>query len=232
VSLADVTLFTVADSWLATFPGTSAGVLAMRNVSNPERHASLEQRKEDLQAQLRARYAGATREALGALPAIKAYSTYYKKFKKTYHVALQLESVVLKGKPIPTVNALVEAMFMAELDSLLLTAGHDLDTIDSTVTLGASEGSEKYTLLRGDEQQLKPGDMFMADTLGVISSVIYGPDLRTQITPATRSVLYTVYAPAGVGAEAVRGHLSAIESNVRCVSPDATLILSEVYTAQ
>jgi hypothetical protein len=42
--------------------------------------------------------------------------------KKTYHIALQLEPVVLKGKSLPNVAALVEAMFTAELGDLLLTA--------------------------------------------------------------------------------------------------------------
>jgi hypothetical protein len=34
--------------------------------------------------------------------------------------------VALKGKAIPRQAALVEAMFMAELENLILTAGHDL----------------------------------------------------------------------------------------------------------
>jgi DNA/RNA-binding domain of Phe-tRNA-synthetase-like protein len=138
---------------------------------------------------------------------------------------------VLKGKPIPSVSALVESMFMAELDSLLLTAGHDLDSITGLVSLGASSGSERYTLLRGVEQQLKAGDMYMADALGVISSVIYGPDRRTQITPATRNVLFTVYAPAGIDEQAVGAHLNLIESHVRCVAADSVTTLSEVYVA-
>ena len=60
---------------------------------------------------------------------IQAYAAYYERFNKTYHVQLQLESVALKGKSIPRVSALVEAMFMAELENLLLTAGHDLDVV-------------------------------------------------------------------------------------------------------
>ena len=46
---------------------------------------------------------------------IPAYNACYKGFKKTYHVQLQLESVALKGRSIPRVAALMEAMFMAEL---------------------------------------------------------------------------------------------------------------------
>ena len=50
---------------------------------------------------------------------------------------------------------------------------------------GVSKGTESYTLLRGDEQILKAGDMMISDGMGVVSSIVYGPDQRTQITDAT-----------------------------------------------
>ena len=82
-----------------------------------------------LQAELRAKFAGKDRAAITALETIRAYAAYYKHFDKTYHVQLQLESIVFKGKAIPSVAALVETMFMAEVKNMLLTAGHDLDKL-------------------------------------------------------------------------------------------------------
>jgi DNA/RNA-binding domain of Phe-tRNA-synthetase-like protein len=123
----------------------------------------------------------------------------------------------------------VEAMFMAEVKNMLLTAGHDLDQLQLPVTLNAASGNEQYTLLRGQEQTLKSGDMFMADQVGVISSIIYGPDQRTQINPATRNVLFAVYAPAGIGPEAVQAHLQDIRDYVLVVSPDATVGMLQVF---
>src|SRR5688572_25845260 len=92
-----------------------------------------------------------------------APNTHGKHLKKSYHVGLQLESFVFQGKSLPRVAALVEAMFMAELDDLLLAAGHDLDTLSLPLTLDVAQGTETYTLLRGDEQTLKTGDMFIRD---------------------------------------------------------------------
>ncbi len=68
-------------------------------------------------------------ENAAALPGwgpLPAYASYYRAFDKTYHVLGQLKSVAVKGKAIPSVAALVEAMFIAELHNGLLTAGHDL----------------------------------------------------------------------------------------------------------
>jgi len=39
---------------------------------------------------------------------MSAYEGYYRNFRKTYHVALQLESVIWKGG-IPSVGAIVKA---------------------------------------------------------------------------------------------------------------------------
>ena len=134
-------MFIVSEAWKMAYPGAAVGVLAMHNVVNPESHPALDKRKEELETRLRARFSGHDRAALKALPTIQAYNAYYKRFKKSYHVQLQLESVALKGKSIPRVAALVEAMFVAELKNLLLTAGHDLEAVEMPVRLDVAEGT-------------------------------------------------------------------------------------------
>jgi DNA/RNA-binding domain of Phe-tRNA-synthetase-like protein len=200
----------VTTAWKDTFPEAHVGVLAMREVSNPAQHAELEKHKIELENGLRAQFSGHERSALASHPILQAYSSYYRRFNKTYHVQLQLESITWKRKAIPSVSALVEAMFMAEMKNLLLTAGHDLDVLRLPLTLDVSKGTERYILMRGEEQVLKPDDMFIRDKDDVISSIIYGPDRRTQITADTRNVVFTVYAPAGIDEQAVKEHLQDI----------------------
>ena len=228
----------LSETWKSAYPDASVGVLAMEGVANPAHHAGLEARKTALEGELRARYAGYDRAAFKALPTVQAYNAYYRRFKKSYHVLLQLESVVLKEKPIPSVAALVETMFMAELDHQLLTAGHDLALVHGAPRIDVADGSERYLRLNGKAQQLKPGDMYIADQHpdgpwgGVLSSIIYGPDQRTRITGETTAVLFTVYAPSGIETAAVQQHLEAIQSYVRLVSPQAQTTLLQVYQAK
>lgn len=222
-------LFIPTVAWRAAYPQASAGILAISEVENSSGEPNLEARKNALAEGLREKYGGLERADLRAVPVLKAYADYYKAFKKTYHLLLQLESVAIRGQPLPSVNPLVDVMFMAELDSLLLTAGHDLATVEGPVTLDIARGDETYTRLQGNQVTLKPGDMCMADRKGVISSIIYGPDRRTRIRPETRQVLYTVYAPAGIEAGAVRAHLAALFDLVCQVSPGSKLVELEVY---
>ncbi len=228
-------IFEVHDNWRRAHPGACAGILLLKvleNPASPERLVKLEEARLALEADLREKYGRLTRADLAALPVIQAYNQYYRRFDKSYVVQLQLESVVFKRKSIPSISGLVEAMFMAEIKNQMLTAGHDAVKLSQPVVLDSSAGSEEYTLLRGSPQALKTGDMIMRDREGIISSVIYGPDQRTQITPATRRAMYAVYAPAGVGETAVRAHIADIESYVGLFNPAAEIEFSSVVQAE
>lgn len=222
-------MFEVTSLWKSTYPEALAGVLVMRGVSNPSHHAELESRKAALEQELRAKFGGQDRSTIVSHPVLQAYSDYYRQFQKTYHIQLQLESIVWKGKSIPTVAALVESMFMAEMQDMLLTAGHDLDVLQLPLTLDVATGTERYTLLRREEQSLKPGDMLIRDQNGVISSIVYGPDQRTQISPDTTNVVFTVYAPHGINEQSVSDHLQHIRDNVMIFAPQAKVELLDVY---
>ena len=222
-------MFTVSPAWKAAYPGAAVGVLAIHAVPNPPTCPPLDRRKEELEEELRSRFSGYDRAALKALPVLLAYEAYYKRFNKTYHVQLQLESLLLKGKSIPRVAALVEAMFMAELKNLLLTAGHDLDAIQQPVGVDVAQGHERYQMLNGQEQQLKAGDMAIHDSQGIISSVLYGPDQRTRITALTQRVLFTVYAPPGIEEKLLSEHLHDIQSYVLLIAPAAQVQSMQVY---
>jgi DNA/RNA-binding domain of Phe-tRNA-synthetase-like protein len=72
----------------------------------------------------------------------------------------------------------------------------------------------------------------MRDGAGVISSILYGPDQRTQITPATRNVLFAVYAPEGIEAEVVLAHLWDLQTYVRLIAPEARTEMLQVFSAE
>lgn len=220
-------MLTVSDAWKKFYPDAHVGILVMNGVSNPAAHPDLDREKKQVEEDLRAVFRNEGQ--LKSQDTVKAYQSYYKRFKKTYHVLQQVQSVCFKGKSIPAVAALVEAMFMAELRNMLLTAGHDLDIAEPPLRLDVAKGDERFVRINGTEQTLKAGDMFIADRQGIMSSVIYGPDQRTRIRATTRRVCFTVYAVPGVGERAASQHLEGIEAYVRLFSPSAEVELLKVY---
>lgn len=219
----------ISDEIRNVYPEALLGLLAIRDVCNPNQHEKLDRCKIKLEKELRDKYAGLDRACLKNIEPIKPYIDYYKKFQKTYHVLLQLESIVFKNKSIPRVASLVETMFMAEMKNFLLTAVHDLDTINLPITLDVSKGDEKYFQLSGNEKKLMPNDMMVSDLHGITSSIIYGPDKRTQINFNTRNVLFVVYAPPGIRRSQVLQHLRDIQKYVQLISPESTIELMKVY---
>lgn len=211
----------VAPGWHAAHPGATVGVLAMRGVANPARHPAAEAAAEALERELRARLGGMSREERRDVGPLPAYAAYFKRFGQRYHVAMQLESVVAKGKPVPRAGALVGAMFVAELRNLILTAGHDLDEVAGPLRLDVGSGEERFVTPAGAEAAVKPGDMYAADGSGVLSAVVTGPAGRARIGPGTTAVLFVAYAPPGVGPAPIDAHLAEIEAGVRLVSPSA-----------
>jgi DNA/RNA-binding domain of Phe-tRNA-synthetase-like protein len=218
----------ISDAWREAYPGAHAGLLVVRNRIHPIGNGALEHRKWALERQLRDRYSGQDRRSLEKHPVLMVYGTHYRRFNKTYHVRLQLESLLLKGKSIPTVTPLVDAMFMAEMDQLLLTAGHDLDVLRLPLRLDVAQGVESYVLLQGGPQSPQAGDMMISDREGIISSIIYGPDQRTRIRAGTINALYTTYAPAGISEQAIEDHMREIRTNVQLAAPESEIALLKV----
>ncbi len=219
----------ISDEVKKVYPEALMGILVMKNVCNPKKHKELDRCKLELENNLRKNFTGLDRADLKNMEPFKTYNNYYKKFKKTYHVLSQLESIVFKNKSIPKVASLVEVMFMAELKNLLLTAVHDLDAVDLPIKLDASTGGEKYTQISGQGKELIYNDMMVSDSRGIISSIIYGPDKRTQIKPNTRKVLFVVYAPPVIEKSKVFQHLQDIQSYVHIIAPESEINLLKVY---
>ena len=211
----------VSTKWRAQEPDSSVGLLAIRGALNIPDHQELQNAKKALEEELRARYAGMDRKALREEPVLAAYDAFYRQFRKSYHVQLQLESVVIKGKPIFSPSALVTCMFMAELKTGLLTAAHDFDALDLPLTAEIAAGEETYHKLNGTEQQLKAGDLYIRDQQGILSSVIYGPDQRTQILPDTVNSVFMTYGPPGISASQVEAQLEILEGYIRLFAPKA-----------
>jgi DNA/RNA-binding domain of Phe-tRNA-synthetase-like protein len=209
------------NEWQSTYPGAIIGILELSSVEN--RHASLQldERKREIEARLRERYKGFTRQDFLSLPVMSDYARYYKRFNKNYHLLLQVESIVLKGKNLPNVSPLVDSNFMAEVDTLVLTAGHDAKKLHGAISIDVSREGDRIIQMNGTPKAIPVTDMIMRDANGVCCSIIYGQDSRSPISSETSHLLYVAYAPAGVPSETVDTQLRRIIQNIRLFSPTA-----------
>jgi DNA/RNA-binding domain of Phe-tRNA-synthetase-like protein len=214
---------TASDDWRATHPGATIGLLELSGVDNARPAPALDAEKRAIETRLRGRFSGSARADFLALPTMAAYNKYYRRFNKTYHVLLQLESIVLKAKRLPDVSPLVDVNFMAEVETLILTAGHDVTKLVPPVVMDIARAGDVMVRMNGAPKEIDPGDMVMRDASGVVCSILYGQDNVSPITPSTTNALYVAYAPAGVSSEEVEGHLRKVQENVRVFCPEFVL---------
>jgi DNA/RNA-binding domain of Phe-tRNA-synthetase-like protein len=214
-------LISATHEWHAAHTGAIIGLLELSGIENIHTSSELDQRKRETETRLRERYNGFTRQDFLSLPVMSDYERYYKRFNKTYHVQLQVESIVLKGKDLPTVIPLVDSNFMAEVETFVLTAGHDVGKLHGPVLIDVSREGEHITQMNGTFKAIREGDMIMRDAHGICCSVIYGQDNCSPISPETSCVLYVAYAPTGISSGTVDMQLRKIEDNIRLFSPNA-----------
>ena len=222
----------VTDAWRQAHPGAQMGFLEISGVDNTRPAPALDQEKRAIEERMRENYAGFSRENFLDMPVMQAYHRYYRKFGYTYHVLLQLESVVLKGKSLPNVSPLVDANFAAELETLILTAGHDVDQLEAPVVIDVAREGDEIVQMNGNHKDVPAGDMLMRDAQGVACSILRGQDNRSPISKATTHVLYVSYIPDGVTDAQVRAQLDAMEKYVRFVSPNCVREQSQIICAQ
>ena len=168
---------TATDAWREAHSGGKIGLLEISGVDNAQPASALDQEKRAIEERLREKFADFSLNDFLALPVMSAYRRYYRKFGYTYHVLLQLESVVHKGKPLPNVSPLVDANFAAELDSLILTAGHDVVQFQEPVIIDVASEDDKITQMNGKQKDVPVGDMLMRDAGDVACTILRGQDM-------------------------------------------------------
>jgi hypothetical protein len=201
------------------YAGWRIGLLELGGLLPRGGGAALEAEVERVEAGLRASCGGIGRRDLARLEPLRPYAEHFSRSGRAYPVLLQAEAIASKGRRIEMPDPLVRAMFAAELESMLLTAGHDLGAMQGPITLGVAAGTESMPTLGGAEKRPPPGDLVMRDAEGIVASVLLGPDARTSIGPASASLLFVVYAPPEVREAGLRAHLERLAALAALACP-------------
>lgn len=151
------------------------------------------------------------------------YFRFFKKFKKTYPVLMQLESILLKDRPFPDANPITAIPFLVELETQHLLGTHDVEQVQGPVQLFAGTEKAPFPGMRGEEVHTYPGDFCGRDGSGIIFSMIAGADDRTCVRESSTHVFYPVFGVAGQPVEQIEAVLGRLEEYVKVLTPDAEL---------
>jgi len=71
---------------------------------------------------------------------------------------------------------------VAEVETLVLTGGHDVEKLQGAVVIDVSREGDQLTQMDGTSRAIQAGDMVMRDGRGVCCSILYGQDHRSAIS--------------------------------------------------
>lgn len=151
------------------------------------------------------------------------YFRFFKKFKKTYPVMMQFESVLFKDRPFPDFNSMAEAAFLMEIVTGVLSGAHDADRICGPVELYSATEKEEFPGLRGVPFHTYPGDFCGRDDEGIIFSLIAGADQRTCARPDSTHVVYPVFGTPELSENVIREAMDVLVRYVKVLGPEAVI---------
>ncbi len=164
------------------------------------------ERPDDLDAEIAARET-ACRAAWGgtelsAIPGIAAWRAAYRAFgikKTSYRCSVErLVKNVLADRPLPRINAFVDAYNAVSLSHGLCVGADDLDRVEGDLAFRFSREGDTFLDMAAEEGEdpndpPKPGEVVYADAAKVLCRRWnWRQDARSIITPATRRAVVTL----------------------------------------
>lgn len=149
------------------------------------------------------------------------YFRYFRKFKKTSPVMMQVESFLLKGRPFPEERYNNAVAFLTELKTRCLLGSHDADMIEGDLVIYTEKEKTPFPSIHGGEAHSYPGDVTCRDDISIVVSMIAGADARTCLSDDSRHVLYFAFGTPGMEAETLKGYLDQVETYVKVLAPAA-----------
>ena len=182
--------FLISEEITRIFPELRVGVLVGEGLSIEHECQELENLKKEVEAHIIS-----LKERCELPQAINLWMDAYRRMgvspKKHVPTLVAMFNRVAKGKPIPTINTLVDSYLIVELRYLIPAGGYDLAKIEGNIHLRTSSGNEEFIPLGSTEKELtRPGEIVYSDEKKVLTRFLnYKDSELTKIEACTKDVV-------------------------------------------
>jgi len=185
----------------AKFPGLSARVVRIRGVEVKRSDPELEEFKAEVIRRARERW---TLDQLREHPLFRAYRDFFWRIgvdpTKIRPAAEALIRRVLRGRPPPRINTLVDAYNAASIDTAVALGAFDMDGLAGELVMReAVEGEEFLGIGMDDPVVLRGGEAVVADEEKLIAVYPYRDAEACKVTEGTVNVLMLVCGVPNIG---------------------------------
>jgi DNA/RNA-binding domain of Phe-tRNA-synthetase-like protein len=209
------------------YPTALFGILKVQNF-NPDNIAALDEIRQNEIARIEPVFENYLRTDFVKTEPICHYVRYFKKFKKTYLVLQQIESIFVKKHHFPETIPAVQALLLTELKYGVLVAACDTEQMKEPFSIDAADGGETYIGSQGVTITLKEDDMFLRDADGIVISNIYGQDMRTRVTDITKNIMFVIMGIDGVPRNTINSALTDLLHYLQILDRDVESTAFEI----
>ena len=217
----------------ARFPGYRRGVVLAFEVDNRSTPGELAEMLREEEARLRDRLA---LETLPDHPRMKAWRDAFRLLgvkPSEYRPSIEaLVRRVLRGEPLPIINALVDLGNLVSLRYLVPVGGHAIDQLSQDIALRPATGTEAFVALGSDTlEHPQPGEIIFVEGQVVLTRRwVWRQSRHTLTLPETRAVEINIDALPPVTPEEVTGICRDVEDLVHLFCGGRTRV--EILSAQ
>ncbi len=213
----------IEEAFWNLFPSSVIAVAVARNVDNRwlSRKGEVPSLPELLQ-EATARAEERFRDVeLAGHAAVAPWREAYKRFGAPKGNRSSIEALlrrVKNGKPLPSINPLVDLYNMVSLSFALPCGGEDLDVSSGDVRLTLARGDELFVPLGSETNEPPlPGEVVYADDEGILCRCWNWREAeRTKLTEATRNALLCIEGVDDSFALSVAEAMEELAEQVRC----------------
>ena len=176
------------------FLGLRALTCQVKGVKVKRRSAELEKLREEIVKQVRERY---DLESLKDLPTFRAYRNFFWRAgidpTKNRPAAEALIRRILRGRPIPQINTLVDAYNLASIKTEVALAAFDLAKLKGSLLMRQSEKGEVFLGIGMKKPMvLRGGEIVVSDDTGLVAVYPHRDAENSKVTEATKDVILMV----------------------------------------
>jgi len=197
----------IAQELKTRFPGLSALVAHVEGVSVRPSDERLKNFAEQLFEETREQH---DLESLKDVPVLRAYRDFFWKVgidpTKVRPAAEALMRRILLGKPIPSINNLVDAYNLASIKTCIALAAFDRDMLNGKLLMRPAGRGERFLGIGMQEpRELVGGEIVVADDEKLVAIYPYRDAEQTKVSNSTENVLLLICGVPGIGWDTLAG---------------------------
>ena len=199
------------------FPGLKVVSGRVDNVEVRPADPELERLKEEISSRVRQSY---SLSSLKDGETFRAYRDFFWRIgvdpTKTRPAAEALIRRILRGRPIPRINTLVDAYNVASVKTEVAIAAFDAAKLSGPLTLRFAVGGERFMGIGMPKPvTLKGGEVVISDGVKLVAVYPYRDSDDSKITERTRSALIIACGVPGISEERLR---LAVEESLNLIT--------------